>query len=428
MTAQQSESGRALAGRFRAGRGALRRAATGCVVAALVVAGGAFTGDLLSRSDPRLRQPAPPDPSVVHSRDLSSYVMFALDWLVLKGDDSSDYGWLRGGNVGVNRAGRVNGDARLRMCQGPGDGLAIQMDEGSQVVADTANIARACVMWDVLVGYCASDWRNSAPSTANCGIVKPRARSVTFKRWYGGPYDDGAGDPELIPDTAAPGGLQAQLAANGFERHPSFRCNAAMPTTTMGPGTGLTSLAPGVYGNLRVVGRGARLGPGTYTFCNVSFDRYSGLLLDPATVVNVDGSLSMPDSDFGTESAKTAKVTVKGSVAFGRGSSFNGHLWAPYATVRLGHRTVINGKLWAHSFQSDRGIRLNTNHVPEEPSTTTTEPPSTTTSTTTSTSTSTSTSTTTSTTTTAPPSTTTSTTAATTTTSSTSTPTTRPDN
>ena len=421
-----------------AGLGLRRRLLATAVAGALLAAGGAFTGDLLTGSHPALSQPAPPDPSVRHATDLASYVLFALDSIQLKGDDHDDHGVVRGGNVGVNEPGRIGGDARLRMCQGPGDGLAIQMDEGSQVVADTAAIGRACVLWDVIVGYCATDWRNPSPSVANCPGTNPRARSLTYKRWYDGPHHDGVFAPELIRDV--PGGpLALQLAAHGFEREPSFSCNERTATVTFGGGRGVANPAPGVYGDVRVDGD-VTLRPGTYTFCNLNIDRSAHLDLAPGTVVQVAKNFSMPSGQFGSKASQAARVTVKGTtVSFGRNSGFFGHLWAPNAKVGLGHRTHLHGRLWARSFVSDRGINLNADHVPPGSTTTapatsttgapTTSSPSTSTSISTSTSTSTSTTVSTSTTSTSAPPTTTTTTApaSSTTTSSVPTPTTRGD-
>src|SRR4051812_47655268 len=101
-------------------RGGRRRIALIGALLAVALVGGAAIGDLLSPGDPRLT--SQPSTAVAYNTDINSYVLFALDELSVKGGDLSNPAKIRGGNIGVNAPGEISGKARLRMCNGSGDG------------------------------------------------------------------------------------------------------------------------------------------------------------------------------------------------------------------------------------------------------------------------------------------------------------------
>ncbi|MGQ0826377.1 MAG: hypothetical protein ACT4OX_15340 [Actinomycetota bacterium] len=344
-------------------RGGRRRVLCALGLLALAIGGPAAAGDLLQSGDPALQHPKS-DPSIPFDTDLNNYALFALDSINVKGSNVEGRGVIRGGNVGVNTPGFADrGMPRLRMCNGAGDGVAIQMDEGTQVVADTGDIARACVMWDVKLGFC-------------CNDSNPQAHTLTFGTWY--PSDAPTpllADPTDGDDLLEPGELPIPI-----EQRDWAPCLANLPDT-IGFDRALSHVAPGVYGDVTM--RGAvRLRSGVYTFCDLNLDRRTKLMMQPDTEVRVWGNFRMPSGEFGDRTSRNAKLIVNGdTVAFGRGGVVAAQLFAPNARVGLGNQTDVYGRLWARSFSSDWGININADLPPSEQTTTTppsTTPPSTT--------------------------------------------------
>lgn len=361
-------------------RKGLRRRATGvAVLTGLVVAGSAAFGDLLGPGSPGISAQPGTDVAVTGSqvpfdRDIRDYVLFALDRIDLKGDSGGELveGELRGGHVGVNSPGTAaRGVPRLSMCQGSGAGRVTRMDEGSQVVADTAAIAARCYLWDVKVGRASTR-------------VTPHARTLTFRTWY----DDGipwsydwptdllrANDDTITATGELP--PLPPLVEGSDPAHPQTwsPCIAGSRTTLEGgqlhPATGATEL---VLGDLVLDGT-VQVRAGTYTVCDLKVDRAARVLVDPGVELRVWGDFEMPSGgQFGSPASRATKVTVAGeNVRFGRNRPvFAGQLWAPHAQVNLGNGTHVYGKLWGREFTSDWNVSVNEDICP--PTGTTTAP------------------------------------------------------
>lgn len=357
--------------------GVRRRAMGLSVLAGLLIVGGAASGDLLGPGSPGISANPPSDVAATGSRipfdrDIGDYVLFALERIDLKGDSGGELveGELRGGHVGVNAHGTAaRGVPRLSMCQGSGEGRVTRMDEGSQVVADTAAIASRCYLWDVKVGQ----------PTAR---VTPHARSLTFRTWY----DDGIPSTYDWPtdllrandDTITTTGELPPLPPLVEGSDPTAPatwspCVAGTRTTIkngrLAPPAGDTEL---VLGDLLLDGT-VTVRAGTYTVCDLKLDRSTKVLVDPGVELRVWGDLLMPSGgQFGTPASRATKVTVAGeSVRFGRNRPvFAGRLWAPRAQVNLGNGTHVYGRLWAREFISDWNVSINEDICPSVGTTT----------------------------------------------------------
>ncbi len=120
------------------------------------------------------------------------------------------------------------------------------------------------------------------------------------------------------------------------------------------------TLAPGVYGNLRV-GVGARLdlAAGDYTFCRVRVARQAAVVGTTATVVDVAGRVRVgPGGSVGPGQAMASSVAdssahrlrVRSSgarVLLGRDSVVDADWSAPSAALRLGRRATMTGSACA---------------------------------------------------------------------------------
>ena len=303
-------------------RGGRRRFVLLGALLAVALVGGAAAGDLLSPSDPRLESKF--STAVSYNTDIDSYVLFALDELAVKGGDASKPSKIRGGNVGVNAAGEISGKARLKMCNGSGDGNPIQMDEGSLVAADSIDIQRACTLWDVRSGVYT---HQSSPRAFRMAIGQP---------WY--PI----------------GTLNPPPMITNLPPKPSIPCATGTKATWT---TG--SPAPGTYGDVTIDGT-VTLQPGVYKFCSLKFNGLSALYMTNTTEVQVQGVFSMPKGIFGSPSSINAKLTVSGTqVSFGKGSTVYAQMWAWNAEVGLGNNTNLFGKFWFRSGHSDFGMEVN---------------------------------------------------------------------
>jgi hypothetical protein len=320
--------------RLRVGR---RRAVLLAALLALAVAGSAAAGDLLSPNRPDLQHNAPANASIPFDRDINHVVLMALDKLSVKGGSDSV---IRGGNLVVNNPGGDRRNTRLNLCNGSGDGSPIRMDEGTQVIADTADISRACVLWDVKLGVC-------------CLGTDPLAHTLTFGPWY--PTDPYPGTPAPFFRANDNDGV---VEADELPPMPNFNCRPQTAKATFTKGTVPLTYLNG-YGNVELDGNVTLL-PGTYTFCDLTVDRGATVTMSPGTVVQVAGNFRIPAGVFGSATSIDSKLIVKGqTVAFGRSSRTYTQLWAPNADVSLGNATKLFGRYWFKSGHSDWNFAVN---------------------------------------------------------------------
>ncbi|MGQ0826376.1 MAG: hypothetical protein ACT4OX_15335 [Actinomycetota bacterium] len=261
-------------------------------------------------------------PSRPADRDLSSYVLFALESIQLKGDDRAGRSEIRGGNIGVNALGRAErGEPRLVMCLGPGDGLDVGMDPHTQVVADTAKLGGGCDIWDV--------WVTQRERSGH----EPNANSIDNGGWY---------EPS-----------QPEPLVTNLPPFPSFDCvDGPMQTYTGGV------LPPGSYPHVSIDGT-VTLTAGTYTFCELHVQRHAFLDTHAGSVIRIERALRVPGGTIGGPNSCDAQIFVEGqrardaaAISFGRDSTVFGQLWAPNADVNLGHTTDLFGHFWARALQS----------------------------------------------------------------------------
>ncbi|HZP40874.1 MAG TPA: hypothetical protein VFD84_05115 [Candidatus Binatia bacterium] len=276
-------------------------------------------------------------PAATPSRDLRSYVLFALDEIRGKGIN------LSGGNIGVN--------------------------DGSLTIADFLNAASSQVVAKSV----------SIPASAQC--LQLFANSVART------------SPACGPATAFSSPLIADVsAACGFP-DPFPACDPGAPVT-VGNGQ-VVVLAPGVYGALTVMGGGTPstllLSGGSYGFCSVAVARNSQLFAQGASDVSVTGDLAFgPNVAAGPASgselvAGDLRFFVAGtSVQLSRISETQAHVCAPNATLQLTEGARFEGQLVADVIRTERvngGPGSTTTTTTTTSTTTTTQLPASTTTT-----------------------------------------------
>jgi cysteine-rich repeat protein len=258
------------------------------------------------------------------SRDINTYVLFALESLNFKGADSmpETRGHIVGGNVGVNNADPRNPPTPVLIMGGGGSPHPVLLSDGSQVVSDTSQLDSDTSVFDFFVN-----------------------------RLVGaGPVIRGMGPTSFTTPIIAPQDLPP---------FPSITCDPGAPREV--PEDSTVTLPPGTYGDVLVRDRGELvLGPGTYTVCNLRGGRGVRITTDPATVVQVAGEFSTNNQSF-VGPACEARFLVGSdgvgandpSVSFGRNSEFHGQVYAPNGRIALGSRTDLFGRFWSETITSD---------------------------------------------------------------------------
>jgi hypothetical protein len=275
-------------------------------------------------------RPAAAQPTRPIDRDIESYVLFALTSLHF-GAGNTLVSQITGGNIGVNSAG-----GEISTCGGGGNGQALHMDDGSQVVADNVSMQANCDIWDLFTNNLTG---GSPPTIRNAG-------------------------PEPIDSFPIITTLPA---------FPDFSC----PNTDQQVLSGV--LPPGGYGHV-VVDGSLTLGAGTYTFCSL---RLGGgqLITDPGTVVQIVSRL-VAGNDAIIGPACNALFYIKNEnvggdsnfdlSSYGRRSTIAGRFWAPNGTINLGNTTNLNGEFWADELIADFNVNVAGCTDQGEPTTTTT--------------------------------------------------------
>ncbi|HVZ94596.1 MAG TPA: hypothetical protein VG797_08800, partial [Phycisphaerales bacterium] len=190
------------------------------------------------------------------SRDINSYVLFAYDELVFKGGSSGGgTGFINGGNIGVNYAGRSQSAFSLEFAT---SGQAI-MSVGSQAVADSVRSDASGSFFDLYANTLnpsfAGTIRNSGPTGFSAPIVA-------------------TGSLPTLPFT--PGRALTDGASN----------------LTVGGSGGLPSpqtITPGTFRDVRFNDNTViNLGAGEYDLRNLSIGRHVTINVTDQTVLRID--------------------------------------------------------------------------------------------------------------------------------------------
>jgi hypothetical protein len=140
---------------------------------------------------------------------------------------------------------------------------------------------------------------------------------------------------------------------------PAFSCGTV--PVVIGRGESL-SLAPGVYGALRVLNAGRlELAPGTYTFCSIKVGRDARIEPLGAVTINVEDSVRVGvDSHMDAAPGQPAIIlNVAGRrVKFTQNAVVRAFVTAPNAQIRLGRSANVQGGFCVKSAKTDKHITL----------------------------------------------------------------------
>jgi hypothetical protein len=279
-----------------------------------------------------------PAPAGAQSKDLGSYVLFALHGLRTKGVTVNG-----SGNIGVNDADGMISASSHNGIDGP----------QSQVVADLVRISDK--------SRCSALFANGvAEPMPACGPASP----VTLPL-FSNPAA-ACGFPTPFP-SGPPGGCgqNAKIVFDG---------------NTM-------VLQPGTYGDVRVFGGGHLVlagGSQPYVFCSLMAGRNGNITAQHAATVQIVNTVNLSNATFlGPDpsaqppiSAHDVQLFVNGSaVHFSGGSDIHARLCAPNGNLRITHGSNIEGNFVAGTIRTERI----TAGLPPGSGTTTTTTPTTTT-------------------------------------------------
>ena len=243
------------------------------------------------------------------SRDMGSYVLFALEQMRTKGIRIGP----GGGDVGVN---------------GP-DGM-LSASSHNEIIGPQSRVVANTVLMSSQA-RCAALFANNVPRVMpECGP----ARAATL------PIIAEPRRASAFPDTFPACGGEVVMVSSGSSQ----------------------TVAPGTYGDLIVLGAGtAMLSGGDYVFCNMRAGRNAHIMALGATTIHVQGDVNLSNGVFmGPESATAMSadditVFVNGtSVHFSGSSDVHTRLYAPNAMMRLTHGTNIEGHFVARVVRTER--------------------------------------------------------------------------
>lgn len=237
-------------------------------------------------------------------RDLFSYVLFAQTSLRSKGLTATS------GAIGVN-AGSIYSHGPLLVPSGA-------------IVADEVRIESHST--------CAGLFSNNAQNlTPACGPATPF-------------------DLPVIANPAVDCGYPAPFPA----------CAPSAPPIEV-PAGGQQQLAPGVYGEVSVTGRGTlTLGGGDYVFCSLRVGRNANLLVNGKSNIRVSDDLTLAHGSHTAPnapglSAADVRFHVAGNqVRFARNSDVHARLCAPQATLRITAGTDLEGTYLARTIHTEK--------------------------------------------------------------------------
>ena len=279
-----------------------------------------------------------PAPAMAQSRDINTYVLFALKEIRTKGQQ------IRSGHVGVNQVGG------LLSVSPHGQLLAPQ----SNVVADLMRSPPGSLCKQLFSGMVYTAMPSCGPATSfEFPIVQDPMKACGF--------------PDPFPSCSSDSGKSEVVLADS--------------TMTLPPD-------PAGYHDVQVLGGGTLiLSGGDYRFCNLRAGRNANIIVERPATIHVAQTMNLGNSVFlgpprGTQpsiSPRDVRVFVNGAlVHFSVHADVHAVLCAPAATLRLTREANLNGVFVASRIRTER-------ITGELPSTTTTTTSSTTSSSTSST-------------------------------------------
>jgi hypothetical protein len=258
---------------------------------------------------------AMPLSAAAQSRDLSTYVLFALSQMRTKGVRIAS----SGGDVGVNDPNGILSASSHNEIRGP----------NSEVVADTVLMSPQAECAHLFANSVPHEMPSCGPAT---GMTMPIIANPTQACGYPDPFPADCDRANLV---------------------------------NVGAGTS-TTLAPGVYGDVIVFNSSTLTlsGNGTYVFCSLRAGRDADIRVQaPATIEVVDGTVNLsngvflgPDASVPSPIAADAiKFFASGpSIHFSGGSDVHTSLCAPNAMLRLTHDASLEGRFVADTIRTER--------------------------------------------------------------------------
>ncbi len=300
-------------------RGRRRIVALGAVAIVIVAVGAAQAFSAFAAGSP----------SRPIDRDLSSYVLFGLDSLSLKGGDLPGRGVVRGGDIG---AGGIDTDVDdsdfvMDICANHG----VTTDDGSQVNADSMRITKDCSIWDVYANH-----------------VNPGA--------------------DVVPRNSGPNPFTTPLL-RANPSFPSFSCNAANPFTAEKDAT--VSMSPGAYGAVNLKdGSHTTLSSGVYTMCDFNAGKNASVTTSAGSELRIEKTFSISnDTTFGPECNVPVYVRGDGAsgandnaVTFSSQTQVAGRFLTLTGHINLGDDTDLTGQFVGRNITSDKNINVNGCH------------------------------------------------------------------
>jgi len=247
-----------------------------------------------------------PLPAAAQSRDLNSYVLFALDELRTKGLT------IVAGDVGVNAAGGSLSASSHGVISAP----------HSAIVADMTRMSTQ----SVCLQHFANVHRESCGPTAS---------------------------PDPLPILADP------VQACGFP-NPFPACNPANARTVSSGQTVTLAPDPNGYGDIRVYGGGTLvLTGGDYRFCSLRAGRDATILVQGKSTIDVKGPINLANGTFlgpaGSVTPRDVAIFADTTMVHFSGSSdVRARLCAPGAMLRLTHGANVAGTFVARTIRTER--------------------------------------------------------------------------
>lgn len=279
-------------------------------------------------------------------RTIDGYVLFAYDEMILKGAvGGADRGYVRGGDIGVNYAGRgQDGSPSLSYATlGP-----VVMDPGSTAVADSVRAPRPD-------GVVATLFANAVNASFAATILT--AGPLPFAPPILAPQD-------LPPFPFTPGRALTDDAADVQVG------GVGLPTPH--------ALSPGAYRDVRVNDRATLdLAAGVYDFRSLSLGSNVTVNTTDATIVQIDRTWSINDGlrfGVGTNAGTRVHLGAFGLDAhratacnFAHAAEIHVQLFAPTAWLDLGGTNDLYGRFWAQRITGDPGNDVTFRVPPDDP-------------------------------------------------------------
>jgi len=256
-------------------------------------------------------------PAAAQSRDMDSYLLFALEGMRTKGLSVSS------GNIGVN-------------------------DPNGAISSSHGTI-------------------DAPQSDVVAGMVRASVRS-RCRRLYANTV------PDAMPDCQPPGDFRAlalPLMSDVLSEchYPSpFPDQCATASPVIVDLDSQRTLPPGTYGNVVVFSAGSRSGRlvltgGDYLFCSLRAGRSARILFQGRSTVKIQNEVNLgasaylgPDPDVSPlPSAGDITLYVNGpAVRFSASSEAHAHVYAPNAMLRLTHEATIQGTFLGRLIRTER--------------------------------------------------------------------------